>query len=114
TSRKLGLWGSLERVITKVDYGVFFVQDRWFDLIHGTDTAQAVQLTDLDIRSENVERGVAYSPTTAMSLKSLLKSLDLPAGSVFVDIGSGKGKTLLLASDYGFKRVVGVEFAGEL
>jgi SAM-dependent methyltransferase len=29
----------------------------------------------------------------------------------FVDLGSGKGKALLLASDYPFKRIIGVEFS---
>ena len=29
---------------------------------------------------------------------------------VFVDLGSGKGRTLLMASDYPFRRIVGVEF----
>ena len=32
----------------------------------------------------------------------------------FVDFGSGKGRTLLLASRYAFSEIVGVEFAEEL
>ena len=32
----------------------------------------------------------------------------------FVDLGSGKGRVLLMASDYGFQRIVGVEFVAEL
>jgi SAM-dependent methyltransferase len=32
---------------------------------------------------------------------------------VFVDLGSGKGRTLLMASDYPFKRIVGVELIPE-
>jgi SAM-dependent methyltransferase len=31
------------------------------------------------------------------------------AGFTFVDLGSGKGRTLLMASDYPFRRIVGVE-----
>jgi hypothetical protein len=33
---------------------------------------------------------------------------------VFVDLGSGKGRTLLMASDYPFRRIVGVELLAEL
>ena len=33
----------------------------------------------------------------------------IPANFTFVDIGCGKGLTLLLASDYGFRSVIGVE-----
>jgi SAM-dependent methyltransferase len=32
----------------------------------------------------------------------------------FVDFGAGKGRTLLLASHDGFRKIIGVEFAGEL
>lgn len=32
----------------------------------------------------------------------------------FVDLGSGKGRVLLMASDYPFKRIIGVEFIPEL
>jgi hypothetical protein len=32
----------------------------------------------------------------------------------FVDLGSGKGRTLLMASDYPFRRIVGVELLPEL
>lgn len=32
----------------------------------------------------------------------------------FIDIGSGKGRTLLLASEYSFRRIVGVELLAEL
>lgn len=40
-----------------------------------------------------------------------------PAGLqdfTFVDLGSGKGRVLLMASDYPFKRIIGVEFMPEL
>jgi SAM-dependent methyltransferase len=33
---------------------------------------------------------------------------------IFVDFGSGKGRALLLASEYPFRRIIGVEFAREL
>ena len=33
---------------------------------------------------------------------------------MFIDFGSGKGRALLLASEFPFKRVVGVEFSPEL
>src|SRR5258708_2128675 len=33
---------------------------------------------------------------------------------VFIDLGSGKGRTLLMASDYPFRRILGVELLPEL
>jgi SAM-dependent methyltransferase len=32
----------------------------------------------------------------------------------FIDIGSGKGRALLLASEYGFRRIIGIELLPEL
>jgi SAM-dependent methyltransferase len=37
-----------------------------------------------------------------------------PDGFVFVDFGSGKGKVLLLAARYPFRRIVGVEVSPDL
>jgi SAM-dependent methyltransferase len=43
-----------------------------------------------------------------------MRDLALPGGSVFVDFGCGKGRVLMMAARYGFRRVVGVDFSGEL
>jgi len=43
----------------------------------------------------------------------MLEALRQQAGDfhdfIFIDLGSGKGRTLLMASDYPFRRIVGVE-----
>lgn len=55
-----------------------------------------------------------YQPTEADLFHEMLGAL-LQRASVnfsdylFIDLGSGKGRTLLMASDYPFRRVVGVE-----
>jgi SAM-dependent methyltransferase len=44
-----------------------------------------------------------------------LASLDIALdGYTFVDFGSGKGRALLLASEFPFKRIIGLEFSPEL
>jgi cyclopropane fatty-acyl-phospholipid synthase-like methyltransferase len=47
-------------------------------------------------------------------LRTLLRKLDLPKDGVFIDLGSGKGRVLLIAAQYGFQRIIGVEFSPEL
>jgi SAM-dependent methyltransferase len=55
-----------------------------------------------------------YQPTESALFHEMIEALreyagiDL-SGFVFVDLGSGKGRTLLMASDYPFRRIVGVE-----
>ena len=90
-------------------------ENRRFDTRHGTDTLADVRLQGLSISSANRQRGNRYHPTPPRALRTVLKRLAInPADFTFVDIGSGKGRTLLVTSELGFKRVIGVEFAEEL
>ncbi len=56
-----------------------------------------------------------YQPTDPALFQEMLSSLNLDFRDfTFIDIGSGKGRTLLMASDYPFHRIVGVELLPEL
>ena len=86
-----------------------------FDRRHGTDTAGIVRLGALRIESPNRDLGVRYQPSDPDGFRSLVEALPVDLKDyVFMDLGSGKGRVLLLASEYPFRRVVGVEFAQEL
>jgi hypothetical protein len=51
-----------------------------------------------------------YQPTEANLFQEMLNSLDIDFSDfTFIDLGSGKGRTLLLASEYPFGRILGVE-----
>jgi SAM-dependent methyltransferase len=55
-----------------------------------------------------------YQPTEPVLFREMLDALSLKNhfdfhDFVFIDLGSGKGRTLLMASDYPFRRIVGVE-----
>jgi SAM-dependent methyltransferase len=57
----------------------------------------------------------AYQPTEPAAFHEMLDSLHLDHREfTFIDIGSGKGRTLLMASDYPFRRILGVELLPEL
>ena len=74
-----------------------------------------LELQDLNIESPNVIHGIRYQPTPTGAFRQMMNALDIPARDfVFVDFGCGKGRTLLLAADFGFKRVIGVEFSSDL
>ena len=89
--------------------------DRDFDRRHGVDTAGVVRLRDLDIESANVVHGIRYESTDPTLFRELLHALPIEYGEfTFVDLGAGKGRTLLLAAERPFRAVIGVEFAAEL
>jgi SAM-dependent methyltransferase len=89
--------------------------DRTFDRVHGTETRTFAELNTLSITGTNRRHGERYQPSPVYSLRRLLKRLDIRyADFSFIDFGSGKGRTLLIASELPFKRVVGVEFSEDL
>jgi hypothetical protein len=56
-----------------------------------------------------------YEPTPAEVFHEMVTNLPFdPRDFVFVDFGSGKGKALMLAAHYPFRRVVGVELWEDL
>jgi hypothetical protein len=56
-----------------------------------------------------------YQPTDPALFQEMLASLTIDFRDfVFIDIGSGKGRTLLMASDYPFRRITGIELLPEL
>jgi SAM-dependent methyltransferase len=86
-----------------------------FDRARGVDTRGTISLFELAIDSPNVRSGLRHETTRPDLFHSLIGSLPIDfRSSVFVDLGSGKGRAVLLASEYPFKRVVGVEFSREL
>jgi SAM-dependent methyltransferase len=56
-----------------------------------------------------------YQPTEPALFHEMLRALAIHHPDfTFVDLGSGKGRALLMASDYPFRRILGVELLPEL
>lgn len=91
-------------------------EDDAFDREHGVQTGGIVRLHDLSVAGENRRHGVRYQPSAPAEFRELIAAVGhrLPAGAVFVDLGCGKGRVLLLARELPVQRIVGVEFSAEL
>ena len=91
-----------------------FARER-FDRRYQVDTQLDVNLSDLSIDSPNKHRGTRYHATPPVAFKRVLKKLKVDFSNyTLIDFGSGKGRTLLLASDFPFFKIIGVEFGAEL
>ena len=90
--------------------------DHSFDIKYGLDTCAISQLDELTINSDNKERGVLYVPTMLIPLRKLFHAIKpiFPDDSILVDFGCGKGRVLLVASEFGFREARGIDFAEEL
>jgi len=95
--------------------GVFRIikEDIWFDIKHQTNTAAPVNQKQLFPVKYHAEQN-RYVASTFEVLESALKfvssEVNLPDCG-FVDLGSGKGKALIVAARYSFKRIKGIEFS---
>lgn len=85
------------------------------DDIPGVETHRSVSLSALGTINDNSKGAQPYQPISESAFNAIVKTLPFhPAELAFVDLGSGKGRALLLAAKAGFKSVVGVEFSEEL
>jgi SAM-dependent methyltransferase len=56
-----------------------------------------------------------YQPTDPALFREMMANLPIAFDQfTFVDLGSGKGRTLLMASEYPFRKIIGVELLAEL
>lgn len=87
-----------------------------FDGAFGTDTAAIVYPWNLrSVRRDATPEVHAYEAAPASLIRAALDAIALrPHAFTFVDLGSGKGRVLLVASHLPFARIVGVELSPEL
>ena len=79
-----------------------------------TETYQTLSLAETTTVGANRIHTVDYEPTPPRVFERLLAELPIePADFSFIDFGCGKGRLMLFAAEFGFRRVVGVEFAVE-
>lgn len=103
-----GLWGT-----------ACLLYDRLISLTTASprDTFDATFGVDTD--GNSVPRGAPalserYQTMRPELFHEMMAAADLSEGAAFIDIGSGKGRLLLLASLYPFRKIVGVEFDRDL
>jgi SAM-dependent methyltransferase len=124
--RDFGSKAIIERFVNRLRQGFSYGDpDRWidsktradteFDAKYGTDTAGIQEIFDLTIVGHNRKHGESHIATDPKDFADVMQSLSIdPSAYTFVDLGCGKGRVLILAAEYTFKKIVGVEFVREL
>jgi SAM-dependent methyltransferase len=105
TVRRRGAWHTLADFSSEVS----------FDLWHGTRTVLPRELTGLSRAGGELSDAVQYQGANPRTVRELLRQIPQSARSgLFVDLGCGKGRGLILGASAGFTRLLGIEFAAEL
>ena len=86
-----------------------------FDLLHGTDTGGYLSGTDLQ---KHFRSSYSRTPDHSIAPSALCRAIAslplFPENFSFVDLGCGKGRAVLVASHFPFRKLLGVEVASEL
>jgi len=78
-------------------------------------TFAPVPLKYLTIGGADISRSSPYEAVNYYMLERLLKTFcDLSPETSIVDLGCGKGRVMVVAAHFGFKKLIGIEFAKEL
>ncbi len=114
-----GLSGTFERAFLKAPEPppprVVAQQPHPFDLLHGTETGGLIDGLALGVSSLSAAYITAYVGVPPSTLRAFLSELPVRYEDYsFVDIGCGKGRALLVAAEFPFRRLFGVEIASEL
>ena len=108
-------WTTLSQIRFQIHCSVAERHEWVFDAWTGIESRGEQELDGLTLKGPHGPEATAYGPVDAEGLLRGLSSLGINFGEyIFVDLGAGKGRGVLLASRYPFKKIIGVEFAKEL
>ena len=113
-----GPLSAIKKIMHVITWRLHTRMDRNFDRDFGVQTSSHAFSWDLELQSEGDDIGTEepmYLPTSSLAFRRIMSCLPENFGNLlFIDYGSGKGRTLLLAAEYNFKKIIGVEFGKEL
>jgi len=122
--REVGFWGTLKIIVNNLvlvlqklspSFRRRLREENIFDANLGVETTDKVEVCDLDVSEDRRKHCVCYQPTRIWLFNKILNGLHIPHKDyIFVDFGSGKGRVLLLAARYPFKKIIGVELSRQL
>lgn len=84
-------------------------------LKYGANTFIPVELKDLTITNGDKKKASRYEAVSFYMLEHLLSAFQkVSALTSIIDLGSGKGRVLMVAPHFGFTDITGIDFAKEL
>ena len=90
-----------------------FFQDQWFDRTRNVRTSGDMSSAASGITAGELADSEAYQPARPAHIRQALHEISVAdvSGYSYVDLGSGKGRTLFIAAELPFREIVGVEFS---
>jgi SAM-dependent methyltransferase len=110
---------SVRRIVEKIPVVRWLYVNEWerihpFDRYHGTDTSGIVMAKDIPAKEAARAYAIDYAGSQPNVLRLALAKLPPLDTYTFVDLGCGKGRPLLVASEFSFRDILGVELSALL
>ena len=107
-----GVLGNMPGV--RLLYGNAWDRTHPYDRAHGTDTSGMIGTSQLPTHDPAHRHARAYAGSQPSIIRASLAALPQLNTFTFVDLGCGKGRPLLVASEFPFADIVGVELSPSL
>ena len=93
-----------------------FFEDQWFDRTRNVQTSGDVALDAAGYTPEQFADSEAYMPARPRHIRRALREMSVADVSTYsyIDLGSGKGRSLFVAAELAFRQIIGVELAPRL
>lgn len=105
----------LNRWTTSLAHRCLQKREMLFDARFGIETADRVPVEQLGVTEKQAASAILYIPSSPARFLTKITSLAIDYRNYeFLDLGSGKGRVLLLASELPFKQVNGIEISEKL
>jgi SAM-dependent methyltransferase len=106
------LWITIkERIWFRIFYPVRNFYDKIVDLYYGIQTNNIIELSSLGL---NEKIGVRVESTPYRHLYKIMRNFKINKEDVFLDLGSGLGRAMIVAGRYNFKRIIGVDVSNSV
>jgi SAM-dependent methyltransferase len=110
---------SIRRIVERVPVARAIYGSEWerahpFDRAYGTDTSGFSPAENLPANERARAYACFYAGSQPSILRTALKTLEPLESSTFVDLGCGKGRALLVASEFPFRDILGIELSAPL
>jgi SAM-dependent methyltransferase len=107
--QRAGLGPALSTVLGSLDEKYF----RCFDRRYRIQTSGIILLPGTSFDRARLLDATQYGPINGWGFRKFLRRSRFPRNLHFVDVGCGLGRACILAAEYGFDKVTGVELAAE-
>lgn len=81
---------------------------------YGINTTGEDELKKLKKKGKNFAHATIYMPVSYHIIEKAIEKIPSANKNHFIDIGCGKGRALVVAAHYGFKKITGIEWAEKL